>query len=674
MKFKKLALSVAIAVAGMAQAPVYATNGMLMIGAGFRSQGMGGAGIASGRDAVSVGANPAIAIKTGMRGDMGVGIFDAERSARIDTDLGTGTFDFVDVGNVESDNKYFVMPEMGMTMQLSEQVSVGMAFIPNGGGNSTFRKNFFSYAPSAKEYPNHDTTLGVDVMQLVAPITVAYKVNEDHAVGASLVFGVQRFRAYGLGAFKAVGGPGGPLYDGDNLTSQLLSDPDHLTDLGFDYSYGAGVRLGWLGDFMDDRLSVGLTYASKTYMTKFDKYRGLFAEQGNFDMPENYGIGIAFKPVKNLTVAADIVRINYAGIASIGNRGPETGAGTEGIQSVDDPSALLGLDGGMGFGWKNQTVYKLGVNYGLNERWQLRAGYNYGKNPIPDDQITFGALAPAITEHHYTLGFTYKANENLEVTGTYMYAAPNSQRNTEQNVVGGVDIGMHQNLFAMSFGWILDPGVTEYGDTPSDPISFGSGDRGFYAGLSLGRSKVSDWAAEDFGAQLAAVEPSVDVGAEAWSTGFKAYGGYQFNKHFALEGGFADFNEATVSVSYLVPPSPGVTRTTAENDAWMLAAMGTLPVTENLSVFAKLGASQWSSNQRVSSTNVNAVPPQLIKTAGYPQTDTRSRGTDAYYGLGVSYALLDFLALRAEWERFEMDAPNIDHIDLMTAGVTLKFW
>jgi len=49
---------------------------------------------------------------------------------------------------------------------------------------------------------------------------------------------------------------------------------------------------------MDDKLTVGLTYASKTYMTKFDKYKGLFAEQGDFSIPENYGIGLAFKPAK----------------------------------------------------------------------------------------------------------------------------------------------------------------------------------------------------------------------------------------------------------------------------------------------------------------------------------------------------------------------------------------
>jgi opacity protein-like surface antigen len=38
--------------------------------------------------------------------------------------------------------------------------------------------------------------------------------------------------------------------------------------------------------------------------------------------------------------------------------------------------------------------------------------------------------------------------------------------------------------------------------------------------------------------------------------------------------------------------------------------------------------------------------------------------------VGVSYALLDNLNLRAEWERF--DRKDLD-IDLVTAGMALKF-
>lgn len=673
MKYKKLAMGVAIAVAGMSQVPVYATNGMMMTGNGFRAIGMGGVGIAYGRDSLSVASNPANAVNTGMRGDMGVAIFNAERHAAVGPDAGQN-FVYNFNGNVESDNKYFIMPEMGFTMPLTERLHVGMAFVPAGGGNTTYRENFFSYRAAlaaVQEYPSRNKTLGIDLQQLSAPLTIAYKVNEDHAVGASLVLGVQRFKAYGLEAF--------PQFGNTVLSGQLLSDADHLTGLGADYSYGAGVRVGWLGEFMDDKLTLGLTYASKTYMTKFDKYRGLFAEQGDLDMPENYGFGIAIKPVKNLTIAADIVRINYSNVASIGNRGPEALLGTAGIQSSYDPTTLLGLDGGMGFGWKDQTVYKLGINYGLNERWQIRAGYNYGKSPIPDDQLTFNTLAPATTEKHYSVGFTYKPNDMLEVTGTYMYAAPHSQQAINQSILGGVEFDMHQNMFALSLGWVLDPGLTDYGDTPSEPINFGSGDQGFYAGFSFGQSKTNGWAADNFIADLAAMTPrsvtAVFISDDDKAEGWKVFAGYNFNRYFALEGGFVDLGDASARyrVTAVVPgPSSdatGILNTTIENDAWVLAAKASLPVTDSLAVFAKLGAASWSSNllttrttNQNGSSNVKKLPLTI---------DQGDEGVDAFYGLGVSYALFENLELRAEWERFK-DVGGYD-VDLMTGGFSVKF-
>jgi long-chain fatty acid transport protein len=662
MKYKKLTMSVAVAVAGLSQAPVYATNGMLLTGYGFRSQAMGGVGIAYGRDALSVAANPANAVNTGMRGDMGFGIFNAERHAAVGTDAGfKSVFNFH--GSVESDNKYFLMPEMGMTMPLTEKLFVGMAFAPNGGGNSTYRENFLSYPPSfpapGPEYPKRDRKLGVDLMQLIAPITLAYKVNENHAVGASLVLAAQRFRAYGLDAFLQFGGPSGVL------NGQLLSDPAHLTDQGYDYSYGAGVRLGWLGKFMDDKLTLGLTYASKTYMTKFDKYRGLFAQQGDLDIPENYGIGIAFKPAKGLVVAADIVRVNYADVPAIGNRGPSTGTGTAGIPSASDPETLLGMDQGMGFGWTNQTIYKLGVNYGLNERWQIRAGYNYGKSPIPNDQLTFSTLAPATTEKHYSAGFTYKANDNLEVTGTYVYAASHSQQAINQNVVGGVELDMHQNLFALSLGWVLDPGVTDYGDAHSDPIVFGSGDKGFYAGFGFGQASNRDLNEADINAHLATFGKVATTNVDDRSPGWKVFSGYEFNRYAALEAGFVNFNHAA-SRSDIAVPAGSFLSTTYAAKAWTLAVVGSLPVTNSIAVFAKVGASNWFANER-SVGYLGGVIASTIKTGVPVQRD----GIDAYYGVGINYDLVpQFLRLRAEWERYDIDGRDVD---LMTAGFSVKF-
>ncbi|MHB1084286.1 MAG: outer membrane protein transport protein [Thiobacillus sp.] len=608
----------ALVAACMAALPAQATNGYFLPGFGTRSQGMGGVGIAYGRDSLSTAANPANAVFTGMRGDLGFAVFNPERHAAVGTDAG-GASPFGFFGDVESDAKYFVIPEMGFSMPLTEQVHVALAVVGNGGMNTTYRENFFSYLGAN---PPRDQKVGVDMMQLLVPITLAYKINEQHSVGASLVLAETRFRAYGLEAFQ--------VFD-QGFT--ITADPAHLTNQGFDFSYGAGVKLGWRGEFMDDKLTLGLAYASRTWMTKFDKYRGLFAEQGDFDIPENYGIGIAFKPVKNLIIAADVLRINYNDIASIGNRGPEGLLGPGGIPSIADASKELGNDNGMGFGWNNQTVYKLGVQYGVNNRLQVRAGYNYGKSPIPDDQVTFNTLAPATVEKHYSVGFTYKANENLEVTGTYMYVASNNQSACGQNILNCVSIGMHQNMFGLSMGWVLDPGQggqEEYGDAEWSGINFDN----WYGGFGFGQSNYSDVNAT-----------SAKTRSEAW----KVYTGYQFNKYLGVEGGYVNLNDMTATT--------GAVRTNVDTDGWTLGAVVSYPLTNKLSVTGKLGTAYLLAD--VYTKNGAAV--------------TVATGDDGYepnYGVGVRYAVFDNLNLRAEWERFDRKNSNID---LLTAGMVVKF-
>jgi long-chain fatty acid transport protein len=610
----------ALAAACMAAFPAYATNGYFLPGFGIRSQGMGGVGIAYGRDSLSTAANPANAVNTGMRGDMGFAVFNPERSARVydnpATPFSPGFFN----ANLESDSKYFIVPEMGFTMPLDDKLHVGMAVVGNGGMNTNYPGNVF---PGFDGSAAKDSRFGVDMMQLLVPISAAYKVNENHALGASLVLAETRFRAYGFDTFNDF---------------HISADEAHLTGNGFDYSYGAGVKLGWLGEFMDDKLTVGLTYASRTWMTKFDKYRGLFAEQGGFDIPESYGIGIAFKPAKNLVIAADVLRINYADIASIGNRGPGMSSDPAGgIPAFDEGGCLtgsdpncLGRDEGMGFGWQDMTVYKLGVQYGVNNRLQVRAGFNYGETPVPDDQLAFNTAAPGIVEKHYSVGFTYKANENLEVSGTYMYAASNNQSGCGQNIVDCAQIGMHQNVFGLTMGWVLDPGpvaLEEYGESEWGGINFD----GWYAGLNFGQSKYNDIDAD-----------SANTRTEGW----KVYGGHQFNKHLGVEGGYANLNDMTART--------GAVTTNVDTDAWTLAAVVSYPVTDKFSVMGKLGAAYMLADEKRSDS---------LKWTG-------DDGYEPNYGVGVSYALLDNVSLRAEWERF--DRADLD-IDLLTAGVAMKF-
>ena len=82
-----------------------------------------------------------------------------------------------------------------------------------------------------------------------------------------------------------------------------------------------------------------------------------FAENGGFDVPESYGVGVAFKLTPALTVAADVERINYSDIASVGNP-----------LNLTQP---LGTAQGAGFGWQDINIYKVGATYNWNDKTDL---------------------------------------------------------------------------------------------------------------------------------------------------------------------------------------------------------------------------------------------------------------------------------------------------------------
>ena len=423
----KSLLSASIAAAFALPMAAHATNGYFLPGYGAAATGMGGAGVAFAQDSISAATNPAGIVDVGSRADLGFGIFNPVRSAAVGTAAGANFAAFN--GYSDSSNRFYMMPSAGMTMAWDDKLTFGIALVGNGGMNTTYKPNFYQLGSST-------ATIGVDLMQMLVPITAAYKVDEHNAIGASVVLGAQRFAARGLQAFGIV-----------------TSDAAHLTNNGHDFAQGAGVRVGWRGKYLDDRVTLGATYASKIYMSKFGRYRGLFAQGGSFDVPANYALGIAVKVTPATTIAFDVERILYSGVASVHNTGPGTGFGTTGVPALSNPSTRLGLDNGMGFGWTDQTVYKLGVNYKYNQAWTLRAGYNYGASPIPGDQLAFNVLAPATVERHYTVGFTYSLDKSNELTFAYLHAASNTQSACHLAMITCAVIKMHQNDLELAYSW-----------------------------------------------------------------------------------------------------------------------------------------------------------------------------------------------------------------------------
>ncbi|MGO9444903.1 MAG: OmpP1/FadL family transporter, partial [Thiobacillaceae bacterium] len=269
--------------------------------------------------------------------------------------------------------------------------------------------------------------LGVNLEQLVIAPTLAFKITPDHAVGISPLIGYQRFEAYGLQAF-----------------TPFSSSPANLTNNGTDDSWGYGVRVGYQGR-ITPTLTLGAAYASKMSFGKFSNYAGLFAGQGAFDIPENYGVGLAWQASPQILLALDYERINYNQVPSVGNP-------VSNLLVLGNP---LGSSNGPGFGWQDVNVWKLGMEFKANSQWTLRAGYNHTDDPISGSnlgEVALNILAPAVITDHATLGFTYTLDGGGEVSMAYMHAFKNSVSGADP-LFGGTDtISMYQDSIGIAYG------------------------------------------------------------------------------------------------------------------------------------------------------------------------------------------------------------------------------
>lgn len=413
-----------------------ATNGAWLIGFGAKSRAMGGTGVANNTGGMAAAFNPATMIDSGTRFDIGAELFVPPRAIYHEST----TLGFTDE---RSNHDIFLIPSMGGTWAWKDDITLGFAFIGAGlqtefnqTANSHSCLTANSITPDScpptvfKSLPDGTaaTEAGVHLMQMQFVPSIAYKINKTHTFGASIVLAAQYFRAEGLEDFA-------------DLQFTSSGSADGLTGVGWSHSFGAGYRLGWLGKFMDEKLNIGVNYSSRVWMNEFARYQNLFAEKGDFDIPENFTVGLAYNFTPKWTVAFDIQRIYWSDVASIGNPGPNAADPNDLYPlcpfPADTTECKLGGSLGLGFGWHDQTVYKLGADWAFNETWNIRAGWNYGKSPIQEDQILFNLLAPATPEHHLTLGAGYKIAEDWDLDMNFVYAFTNTIKGPTPFGVGG---------------------------------------------------------------------------------------------------------------------------------------------------------------------------------------------------------------------------------------------
>ncbi len=438
------ALACAVSIAVAIPSTVLATNGMYLIGYGAKSRSMGGVGIGYTQDAIGFHMNPA-----GIA-ELDVGTLEVDVDAMLFKPIRGATIpDNRPAPNAGAPVEYqsaanlYLIPDLAALYRFNRDMTIGFSFVGAGGGGTRYDR----LAPNGYNFFNPvgrtdvGDTLGVNYINAQLSLGLAYKVTRNNAIGAALVGSISQFRAFGLGVFKP-----------------FSTDPDHLTNVGNDYNFGWGLKAGWKWN-PAKWLGIGLTAQSKLYHTTFKKYAGLFADQGRMNLPAQFGGGLVLRPTKTLDIAFDVLYVMYSDVNAIGNP----------IEQLSLQKGFLGDGNGAGFGWDNQLIYKLGLKYKMSPKLDLTMGVNYGKSPMPKDQLLFSALAPAVTEWHLGLGAIYRSSPNDEWSLTYVHAFDNKESgvansggqfdqffpNSDFSGPGNMDLQMHQDSVEVTYSYKL---------------------------------------------------------------------------------------------------------------------------------------------------------------------------------------------------------------------------
>ena len=178
-------------------------------------------------------------------------------------------------------------------------------------------------------------------------------------------------------------------------------------------------------------------------------------------------------------------------------------------------------------------------------------------------------------------------------------------------------------------------------------------DTKFYAGVSGGLAKARS-ACDATGLPAGSTINSCDE----TDTGWKVYGGYQWTPNWGFELGYFDFGKATASATILGVPATAH----AEATGWQLVATGTLPITPQFDLFAKLGIHNSKVDVRASVPGVN------VSASG--------SSTDLAWGLGAKWNYTRNVSMRIEYERFnDVGDSNTGRsdVDLLSIGAMFRF-
>ena len=197
----------------------------------------------------------------------------------------------------------------------------------------------------------------------------------------------------------------------------------------------------------------------------------------------------------------------------------------------------------------------------------------------------------------------------------------------------------------------------------SSQFAAAADDTFWYLGGNIGqsRAKIDD---ARIASQLTGINlPPSSISDDKSDTGYKLFGGYQFNKNLAVEGGYFDLGQ--FGFTAITVPA-GTLSGNIKLKGLNLDAVGKLPLADKFSVFGRLGLQYAQAKDTFSSSG--AVPP--------PTNPSPSKNALNYKaGVGVQYDFNRSMGMRIEAERYRVDdaVGNKADINLVSVGLVYRF-
>ena len=189
-------------------------------------------------------------------------------------------------------------------------------------------------------------------------------------------------------------------------------------------------------------------------------------------------------------------------------------------------------------------------------------------------------------------------------------------------------------------------------------------DLGWYGGANIGQSKAKIDDARIKDGLTADGFTTTSIDDDKRDMGYKLFGGYQFNKNFAVEGGFFDLGKFGFKANTM---PAGVFSGTMKARGINVDAVGILPLTEKLSALGRVGLSYAQTRDAFAGSGaVNVLSAN---------SSMHERNANLKVGLGLQYALTESLAMRVEAERYRLDdaVGNLGDVDLFSLGLVYRF-